>query len=233
MKTLKILGILLNYPSREQIAALPECLEILRQEKWMPRSAIEKIEELAAWMRDQDVLDVQEAYVDLFDRTPSLSLHLFEHVHGDSRDRGPALVDLHNMYQEAGLVIATEEMPDFLPLFLEYLAVLPPEKAAEDLGGAIDVIAAIGKRLQNRKTPYAAVFQALVDVARRKPDPKAVTAALAEDSGAALDFEEMDAVWKEQFAFENTAQTTQSSGCSAAADMVERMNRSAANAEKR
>ncbi|TNE32299.1 MAG: nitrate reductase molybdenum cofactor assembly chaperone [Alphaproteobacteria bacterium] len=223
MRTLKILGILLSYPSVEQVKALPECLALLRKETWLPQTSVAALEELAGWMQGQDIMDLQEAYVDLFDRTPSLSLHLFEHVHGDSRDRGPALVDLHNLYQEAGLMISVHEMPDYLPLFLEYLSVLQPAQAAHDLSGAIDVIAAIGARLKNRKTPYAAVFDALEEAAEHKPDDKAIAAALAEDAGAPLDNQQLDREWTEQFAFENAAQTNPDGGCPAAEDMVKRM----------
>lgn len=233
MRTLKILGLLLRYPSEEQVQALPECLALLRQERWLPQECITGIERLADWMGGQDIMDLQETYVDLFDRTPSLSLHLFEHVHGDSRDRGPALVDLHNMYQEAGLIIAVHEMPDYLPLFLEYLSVLPVEQAAYDLSGAIDVIAAIGARLENRKTPYAAVFDALAEAADSKPDRKAIAAALAENAGAPLDNKQLDREWTEQFAFENSAQTNPEGGCPAAEDMLARMKDSINQADTR
>ncbi|MBK7362544.1 MAG: nitrate reductase molybdenum cofactor assembly chaperone [Micavibrio sp.] len=225
MRTLKVLGFLLTYPSAQQIEVLSECREILRNEKWIPDAALRKLNRLMEWMEGQDILDLQEEYVALFDRTPSLSLHLFEHVHGDSRDRGPALVNLTNIYKDAGLVITTDEMPDYLPLFLEYLSILSPEEARENLDGAINVIAAIGERLKNRESHYAGVFEALSEAAHRKPDPKAIEEALKKNSGKAHSFEELDEEWKEQFAFENTPQTTQGSGCPSAREMVERMNR--------
>jgi len=233
MRTLKILGMLLSYPSEEQVKALPECLALLRKETWLPEESLVGIEALVNWMQGRDLMDLQEDYVDLFDRTPSLSLHLFEHVHGDSRNRGPALVDLHNMYQEVGLMIAVHEMPDYLPLFLEYLSVLSPEQAAHDLSGAIDVIAAIGARLKNRKTPYAAVFDALEEAAEAEPDHKAIAAALAENAGTPLDNKQLDQEWTEQFAFENSAQTNPEGGCPAAEDMLGRMKESINQADAR
>lgn len=225
MRTLKVLGFLLIYPSAQQIEVLSECRVILRSEKWIPDAALQKLNRLMEWMEGQDMLDLQEEYVALFDRTPSLSLHLFEHVHGDSRDRGPALVDLTNVYKDAGLVITTDEMPDYLPLFLEYLSILSPEEAREHLGSAINIIAAIGERLKNRESNYASVFEALSEAAHRNPDPKVIQEALKKNSGKAHSFEELDEEWKEQFAFENTSQTTQGSGCPSAQEMVERMNR--------
>lgn len=227
MKTLKVLGFLLTYPTAQHLEVLLECREILRREKWLPDESLAALNRLMEWMEGQDLLDLQEEYVDLFDRTPSLSLHLFEHVHGDSRDRGQALVNLNGVYQEAGLVISTEEMPDFLPLFLEYLSTLPLEEARENLGNAINVIGAIGERLNNRETHYAAVFHALSEAATRKPDPEAMKQALGKATGAPHTLDELDEEWKEQFAFENTPQTTGQGGCPSAREMVERMNRPA------
>ena len=224
MKTLKVLGFLLSYPSAQTVEVLAECREILRKEEWLPDQALQKVNHLMEWMEGQDIIDLQEEYVALFDRTPSLSLHLFEHVHGDSRDRGQALVDLAQIYKEAGLMIAGDEMPDYLPLFLEYLSALTPEEARENMDGAINVVAAIGGRLRNRESRYAAVFEALSEAAQRKPDPKALEKALGKDAGKARSFEELDAEWQEQFAFDNTAQTTGQDGCPKAEEMLARMN---------
>jgi nitrate reductase delta subunit len=224
MKTLKVLGFLLSYPSVQTLEVFPECRDILRQEKWLSDESLRKLNRLMEWMEGQDLLDLQEEYVALFDRTPSLSLHMFEHVHGDSRDRGQALVDLANVYKEAGLMIATEEMPDYLPLFLEYLSSLSPEQARENMDGAINVVAAIGERLKNRESFYAGVFEALSEAAQRQPDARFVAKALEKNSGKARSFEELDEEWKEQFAFDNTAQTTGQDGCPKAEKMLARMN---------
>ncbi len=227
MKTLKVLGCLLTYPSAEQIAALPEFREILEKEKWLPENSLKAIDHLTGWMAGQDLLDLQEEFVALFDRTPSLCLHLFEHVHGDSRDRGQALVDLSEVYKDAGLLINTEEMPDYLPLFLEYLSVIEPEESRQNLGEIANVLGVLVGRLQNRKSPYAAVFEALIEAASRKPDVKAVEEALKEAEGKASSFDELDEAWEEQNAFENSLQTTgqdMNAGCPKAEEMLARMN---------
>lgn len=214
MKTLKVLGALITYPSREMVQALPECLEILERESWVDDTSLRQLRGLTEWMGSQDILDLQEEYVALFDRTPSLSLHLFEHVHGDSRDRGQALVDLTSLYQQKQLAIAAPETPDYLPMFLEYLSLVDAEDSRQMLGDAINVIAAIGARLKQRQTPYAAVFRALERAAASKPDRKAVEAALREASGAERSLEDIDAAWEEQFAFDNSMPD---SGCPKAA----------------
>ena len=225
MRTLKILGFLLTYPSESHKEVLDECYNFLKDENWVSEKALRSLELFLEEMRATDLLDLQETYVALFDRTPSLSLHLFEHIHGDSRERGQALVDLTKVYEEAGLLINTDETPDYLPLFLEYVSTLPPEDTKENLGSVVNILSAIAERLKNRDSQYAAVFETLVETAARKPDPKAVESALQKASGAAYDLEKLDAEWEEQFAFENTEQTTgQNSGCPKAEDMLARIN---------
>ena len=99
-----------------------------------------------------DLLDAQERYVGLFDQSRSLSLHLFEHVHGESRDRGQAMIDLRGLYEGAGLSIAAAEPPDYLPMLLEFLSTRPLEQARELLGQTSHIVAAIAQRLRKRDT---------------------------------------------------------------------------------
>jgi len=235
MKTLKILGCLLTYPSQEQVAALAECQALLKKEKWLPEESLKAIDHLAKWMLDQDLLDLQEEFVALFDRTPSLCLHLFEHVHGDSRDRGQALVDLSEVYKDAGLLINTEEMPDYLPLFLEYLSVIDAEEARQNLGEIANVLGVLSGRLKHRHSPYAAVFESLIEAAANKPDVNAVEEALKESAGKISTFDELDESWEEQQAFENSLQTTgqdMGGGCPKAEEMLARMSLPTSNTDR-
>ena len=103
----------------------------------------------------RDAYDAQERYVLLFDRTRSLSLHLFEHVHGESRDRGQAMVDLMAMYEEDGFEIDTKELPDYLPMFLEYLSMKPRAEAVQLLDETAHILAALRERLKKRQSVYA------------------------------------------------------------------------------
>lgn len=223
MRTFKILGLMMAYPRTDFLAVLPECLEILKVEKWVSADSLAGIKKLIDWMQETDILDVQEEYVSLFDRTPSLSLHLFEHVHGDSKDRGQALVDLGALYREKNLITVSDEFPDYLPLFLEYLSTLPVEEANEGLNGVAHIMAAIHGRLKQRESLYASVMEAMLSTARRKPDTKAVMQALALASGMAPDFEEMDKAWEDQFALAAPDLTAQQD-CPKASAMLARMN---------
>jgi nitrate reductase delta subunit len=230
-KTLKILGLLLTYPDKNLVLAVDEIFNALEIEQWLPKKSLANIRELLMYLRSSDLFDLQEEYVLLFDRTPSLSLHLFEHIHGDSRDRGPAMVDLDNVYREAGLNNASDETPDYLPLFLEYLSILPAEKAQDDLKGAIDVIAALGERLKKRKSLYAHVFDGLIAASKQVPDEKNLQMAMAIDAGILPDAATLDEIWQEQFAFENPM--GKESGCPKAEDMLARIGIESIKLEKR
>lgn len=222
MRTLKVIGFLLNYPSPELKLVKDEMKTILKAESWLSDKAIQNLTQFIDDLAAQDVLDAQEVYVSLFDRTPSLALHLFEHVHGDSRDRGAALVELDLLYREIGLENVSEHTPDYLPLFLEYLSQLSPEDARHNLDGAIDVVAVIGERLKTRGSNYAVLFEALKEAASRKPDKKKLAAALKAHDGKPMSQEEMDAAWEEQFAFDNSDKGE--GGCPKVEDMLSRMN---------
>lgn len=224
MRTLKILGFLLTYPEQRHVEGVDQCQEILKSEKWLSEETLQKLHQVLETFKKKDLLDLQEEYVELFDRTPSLSLHLFEHIHGDSRDRGQALVDLLKVYEEAELIINTEEMPDYLPMFAEYLATLPIPQASETMGSVVNILSSLTARLKNRNSFYADILDAMIETTNRVPDSKAVEEFLKKSSGKALSLDEMDKQWEEQFAFDNTAQTTGlDSGCPKAEEMLARM----------
>ena len=111
----KVLSVLLSYPTREMQLAVPELIAAIESDSSISRAGQDAIARLARDIESKDIYDAQERYVYLFDRTRSLSLHLFEHVHGESRDRGQAMVDLVEMYGESGIEISASELPDYPP----------------------------------------------------------------------------------------------------------------------
>jgi nitrate reductase molybdenum cofactor assembly chaperone NarJ/NarW len=173
-KTLKALSALLAYPSAELQAATDEIRAALVAERALPRDAIDALDALLQHMRTNELMELQSEYTALFDGSRSLSLHLFEHVHGESRDRGQALIDLANQYLEHGFAISENELPDYLPLFLEFLSFIEPAQAREWLGRPAHVLAAMEERLRARGSPHAVVFSALLVLPSKKADPEAV-----------------------------------------------------------
>ena len=128
-RTLKVLSALLSYPTAELQAAVPEMRAALDREARLPQRNRDRLDRILDEIATGDLYDLQERYVLLFDRTRSLSLHLFEHVHGESRDRGQAMVDLKSLYERHGLLMSSSELPDHLPLFLEFLSTIPEAEA--------------------------------------------------------------------------------------------------------
>lgn len=195
-KTYKALAILLSYPSAEVQALASAAQEAIAAEALVPAKIERALSSLAAELARGDLYDLQERYVWLFDRTRSLSLNLYEHVHGESRDRGEAMVGLLELYRSKGLELTANELPDHLPVFLEFLSSLPDDEAASLLGEAAHVLAAMGERLHKRQSPYRAVFGALAALAG-DADSEALAAILAEPDDNPDDLEAMDKLWAE------------------------------------
>jgi nitrate reductase delta subunit len=156
-----------------------------------------QLESLIEDIATTDLLDLQERYVLLFDRTRSLSLHLFEHVHGESRDRGQAMIDLKALYEKNGLELGAAELPDFLPLFLEYLSTRPLAEACETLGQPAHILSALAERLHKRGSPYEAALRALTALAAAKPKTEDLAGLLQEPDPDPLDLAALDAAWED------------------------------------
>jgi nitrate reductase delta subunit len=161
MKTFKVLSLLLCYPEADWLAALPEMEDALIAEAEFSCGAAVRLAPLFALLRHTELIPLQENYVATFDRNPSHSLHLFEHIHGESRDRGSAMIDLLEEYWKRDFDASSSELPDYVPLFLEFLSLLPAEDALALLGDAVHVLAAVGRKLDANGSPYATAFQVL------------------------------------------------------------------------
>ena len=194
---LKVISLLLSYPTEDIRAALPEMKAAL-DDAGIGRRETAALKRLADDIGALDLYDAQERYVFLFDRTRSLSLHLFEHVHGESRDRGQAMVDLMQMYEADGFEIDAKELPDYLPMFLEYLSVKPEAEAGELLGQTAHILAALRERLKKRKSVYVNAFAVLEALASGKPDANLLRELLETPEDDPADLEALDRVWEEE-----------------------------------
>lgn len=188
----KALGILLWYPSEQWRSGASDLCDLIAQEAVVGKEQVQLLRAFAAQLQDTDLLELQEQYVDMFDRVSSLSLHLFEHVHGDSRDRGQAMVDLAERYKEQGFALAASELPDYLPVFLEYLSMLPKEQALEELAETGHILAALGKRLAERGSPYSTVLDTLTLLAGKTPEK------VERREPIQVNFAQLDKEWEEK-----------------------------------
>ena len=216
-RTFKVMAALLNYPTADIQAAGPELKAVLVEEGLLSLGQQTRLGHLIDQLADRDLYDLQERYVSLFDRSRTLSLHLFEHVHGESRARGQAMVDLQNVYGEKGLEINAKELPDFLPLFLEFLSTLPLPEAATLLGETSHVLEALRDRLRKRKSIYAAVFRSLLTLATTEAD--AVQGEIQTEDEEADDLEALDKAWAEEPVTFGPGEA----GCNVAEKMLENM----------
>ncbi|WP_052484363.1 MULTISPECIES: nitrate reductase molybdenum cofactor assembly chaperone [Thauera] len=172
--TLLVLARLLDYPAPELRRNMPELHRVLRRENALSASRQAELEVLMDVLLEMDTISAETAYVDLFDRGRRTSLHLFEHVHGDSRERGPAMLDLRQTYEEAGLEFMSGELPDFLPAVLEFVSSQPRCEASAFLGEISHIVNALFVALMERGSAYAYVMGALLDLAGEEPRPLAL-----------------------------------------------------------
>ncbi len=163
--TLRVLAHLLDYPDAALRASLRDMREVLHTQRTLGEQRLADIDALIDTLLRDDGLDTEAAYVDLFDRGRGTALHLFEHVHGDSRDRGPAMIDLIRTYEQAGLYLASGELPDHLTVVLEYASTQPPASATSLLGEVAHILRNLYSALKKRQSAYASVLAALLDLA--------------------------------------------------------------------
>ncbi len=187
IRTYKILSLLLSYPSEETYSLLPKVQKILRREQLLPTDAVADINTFTDFFHRGSLLEWQEHYVQLFDLSRTVSLYLFEHLHGESRDRGQAMVDLAGVYAENGLVLNHSELPDYLPVFLEFLARQTPANASEYLADIIDIAATIHYRLQQADNPYRYLLSAIIQLSAHKPAEKTMQRIASELPAPELD----------------------------------------------
>jgi nitrate reductase delta subunit len=197
MKTLKVLSALLCYPQPEIQAALGEMAEALDQENRLPEDQQRALRAFMNRLERTDLMELQERYVATFDRGRALSLHLFEHVHGQSRDRGQAMVNLLEVYHRHGFELDARELPDYIPLFLEYLAQRPAEEALELLAEAMHVLSLLGARLAERGSDYHAIFDALAALVGEPAEIEDIRRQAATE-GPDETIVNMDKIWEEE-----------------------------------
>ena len=169
MIVLRALSALLSYPTAELGQALPEIADAVTSSPLIAPRERAGIVTLIDALAGRDLMDAEQRYVELFDRGRATSLHLFEHLYGDSRERGDAMVELKRIYERAGFALTTNELPDYLPVLLEYLSCRDVAEARDMLSDCAHILKRIAEALIARDSLYAAVLQALLVVAGEKP----------------------------------------------------------------
>ncbi len=189
IKTYKILSLLLSYPGAELQDFLPEAITLLQSEAVLPPEKISEVKTFVSHFRNMDLTDWQAEYVQLFDYSRSASLHLFEHIKGDSKDRGQAMVDMLEFYRENGWQLSPGELPDYIPAFLEFLSVQEPSTAAGLLADPIHIINRIYLALKEKSNPYQHLLSAVISMSEKQPDQKETDLIIKKEKPLDLDAE--------------------------------------------
>ena len=192
--SLRALARMLTYPDAALRELVPDLQKVRMSEAAVSPARLRGLSMLLGSLVDQDVMEVEQSYVELFDRGRATSLHLFEHVHGDSRDRGPAMIDLVKTYEQGGLLLDPNkiggELPDYLPVVLEFASTLTTAQMHDFLAEISHILNAIHAALIKRRSLYAHVLAAVLEIAQQE----IATPDVPED-------EDMDAAWAEPEAF--------------------------------
>lgn len=221
MKTFRALSALLTYPTADLKAAVPAIRQVFADEGVIPLGKAVRIEPLLDSLAGDDLYDLEERYVLLFDRSRTLSLNLFEHIHGEGRDRGGAMVDLLETYRAGGFDLTGPELPDHLPVLLEFLSTQPLADARAILADAGHILVALAERLTRRDSLYAPVLSALVAIARATADSDEARALLAEKDDDPTDLTALDETYAEaQVMFGPDP----NAGCPVSRDILARMD---------
>jgi len=185
---------LLSYPGHELQKFLSVAVKEVRVEALLPVDKISGLEVFCNVFMRNDLTDWQAEYVQLFDYSRSASLHLFEHVKGDSKDRGQAMVNLMEFYKENGMQLTGRELPDHIPVFLEFLSTLSPAKSAELLGETVNILERISIALNEKENLYGKLFQAIVSLSAKQPDKATTTEMIKNEKPLDLDAEYEEAL---------------------------------------
>lgn len=221
IRTFMALSALLSYPSADLQEAIPDIRDVITTEAILSPTHAKALQPLLRRLVTGDLFDLQETYVLLFDRSRTLSLNLFEHIHGESRDRGGAMVDLLETYRAGGFDLVGPELPDHLPVLLEFLATQSIASAKDILADAGPILAVLAERLTRRETPYAVVLAALADLGRGEVASDVAAALLAEPDDNPEDMAALDAVWEEA---QVTFAPDPNAGCPISRDILAKMD---------
>jgi len=208
MLILKVISRLLDYPSAELFSAADELIHVVRDEKNMSEQNKTVLIEFIIKLTARDLYDAQESYDLLFDRGRALSLLLFEHVHGESRDRGQAMVNLMNIYKSKGFEVDSSQLPDYIPLYLEFLSEQDDNFAEEWLGDICHLMTMLSERLIDRECYYSILFDSLIELSNVEVNRQEVAAAVKKEERDDT-IEAIDKEWEDkEIKFDEPIQTS-------------------------
>lgn len=165
MKLFKLLSLLLDYPDDDNLVGLQQAVDnagrtidligAIDSEGIFSKDEHAAIGEFVDGLLALEATDAKSRYVQTFDMVPEHSLHLTHHIFGEEKTRGPALIDLSEYLKSYGFKHDEAELPDFLPLILEFVSHLDESEAAVFLGDTGKVLKVLAGNLDKAGSPYA------------------------------------------------------------------------------
>lgn len=212
MQLARIISLLLDYPTSDLVEAKEDVFAVIKQAPLSDANR-QRLLDFAEQRLNGDLMAWQEEYDSIFERGRAVSLLLFEHVHGESRDRGQAMVNLMKQYREAGLELGVKELPDYIPLYLEFLSTQGEENLKYGLQEVAHILALLACRLEQRDSNYAALMYTLLEISEAEIDLKDVRTQIENEKRDDTK-EELDKVWEEEMV--TFGPDSGSDGCSSA-----------------
>ena len=197
MKSLKVISCLMDYPNAEVQKHIDELCAVVTSSNELSYALKDRLLELIDSIYGGDLLDAQETYTHVFDYGRAMSLLLFEHVHGESRDRGQAMVDLMALYEGNEFAINVRELPDYIPLYLEYLSHRPAAEAKDGLADIAHILGLLCARLKERKSDYAVLFESLLMISGETVEMEKLLELAAKEEPDNTP-EALDKIWEEE-----------------------------------
>ncbi len=206
MLALKVISRLLDYPSQALFSHADDLVKAVNESKQLSDENQKQLIDFILQLTRTDLYDAQEQYDLLFDRGRALSLLLFEHVHGESKDRGQAMVDLMSEYTSRGFEINSRQLPDYIPLYLEFLSEQDESYAQEWLCDVSHILTTLSERLLERKCHYRALFDALIELSGATVDREIIAKAVQKEQPDDT-MEAIDNAWEDrEIRFDDPAQ---------------------------
>jgi len=210
---LKVISRLLDYPSQALIDNSDELVDAVNESE-LSADHKSQLVTFINTLTATDLYDSQERYDLLFERGRALSLLLFEHVHGESRDRGQAMVNLMSEYTEKGFDVASEQMPDYIPLYLEFLSEQEKSYAQEWLTDVSHILTVLSERLLDRECDYRILFESLIELSGAAVEREKIAEAVKKEQPDDT-MEAIDKAWEDkEIRFDDPIQSGSESSCS-------------------
>ena len=164
--SLHVLSVLLHYPDEELFNRIDEIGSAADQSR--PADVESAVQAFVNELNTHSLIQVQEKYTAVFDIDPATTMNMTYHAFGDNEKRAAALAHLQHNYEQAGWERITGELPDYLPMMLEFLSICPHPEYTGPVWQCLQGMQPLVARLEKKAPVYAALLQPIVRMAAER-----------------------------------------------------------------